>query len=181
MCLYTVEKYKKVGNVNTQNDYETTSETWKREHLFFVFCKCVEIPRKQAQDCSKEFVGNNNSNFLEKLPITMMGGQRLKIGVNWPLASPYLQHWMFRKEKIYKGITGTPIWKSADKFNPVFTGLLKFVSAIFYQIFISHQMIALQKLWKILFNSSKKLISFSRHSNFCISVFPSFSPCQPLL
>ena len=50
-----------------------------------------------------------------------------------------------------------------------------------YQIFISLQMRALQKLWKILFISSKKLSSFSRYSNFCISIFPSFSPCQPLL
>ena len=58
---------------------------------------------------------------------------------------------------------------------------LKLVSSIFYQIFISHQMIALQKLWKMLFISSKKLSSFSRYSNFCISVFPLFSPCQPLL
>ena len=58
---------------------------------------------------------------------------------------------------------------------------LKLVSAIFYQIFISHQMIALQKLWKMLFISSKKLFLFSRYSDFCISVFPSFSPCQPLL
>ena len=52
---------------------------------------------------------------------------------------------------------------------------LKLVSTIFYQIFISHQMIALQKLWKMLI-SSKKLFSFSRCSNFCISVFPYFPP-----
>ena len=50
------------------------------------------------------------------------------------------------------------------------------MSAIFCQIFISHQMIALQKLWKMLFISSKKLFSFSRSSIFCISIFPSFSP-----
>ena len=58
--------------------------------------------------------------------------------------------------------------------------LLKLVSAIFYQIFISHQMKALQKLQKMLFILSKKLFSFSRYSNFCISIFPSFSPSQPL-
>ena len=29
--------------------------------------------------------------------------------------------------------------------------ILKLVSAIFYQIFISHQMMALKKLWKMLF------------------------------
>ena len=54
--------------------------------------------------------------------------------------------------------------------------LLKLVSAIFYQIFISHQMRALQKLWKMFFISSKKLFSFSRYSNFCISIFPLFLP-----
>ena len=59
--------------------------------------------------------------------------------------------------------------------------ILKLVSANFYQIFISHQMIALQNLRKMLFISPKKLFSFSRYSNFCISIFPSFSPCQPLL
>ena len=58
---------------------------------------------------------------------------------------------------------------------------LKLVSAIFYQIFIFHQMIALQKLWKRFFISSKKLFLFPRYLNFCISVFPSFFPCQPLL
>ena len=51
----------------------------------------------------------------------------------------------------------------------------------FYQIFIFHQMIALQKLWKMFLISSKKLFSFSRYSNICISVFASFFSCQPLL
>ena len=58
---------------------------------------------------------------------------------------------------------------------------IKLVFAIFSQIFISHQKIALQKLWKMLFIWCKKLFSFLRYSIFCISVFPSFSPCQPLL
>ena len=49
---------------------------------------------------------------------------------------------------------------------------LKLVSAIFYQIFIFHQTIALQKLRKMFFISSKKLFSFSRYSDFCISIFP---------
>ena len=40
--------------------------------------------------------------------------------------------------------------------RPVMTlSVLKLVSAIFYQIFIFHQMIALQKLGKIFFISSK--------------------------
>ena len=58
---------------------------------------------------------------------------------------------------------------------------LKLVSAIFYQIFIFRQMIDPQKLWKMFFISSKKPFSFLRYSNFCIIVFPSFFPCQPLL
>ena len=58
--------------------------------------------------------------------------------------------------------------------------LFKVVSPIFYQIFIFHQMISLSKLWKMFFISFKKLFSFSRYLGFCISVFHSFSPCQPL-
>ena len=64
-------------------------------------------------------------------------------------------------------------------FETVFT-LLKLVSDIFYQICTFHQLIALQKTWKMFFISPKKLFPFSRYSNFCISIFPSFSPCQPL-
>ena len=52
--------------------------------------------------------------------------------------------------------------------------VLKPVSAIFIKCLFFHQMIALQKLWKMLFISSKKLFLFSRYSNFCISVLPSF-------
>ena len=55
---------------------------------------------------------------------------------------------------------------------------LKLVSATFYQIFI---LIALQKLWKTFFVSSKKLFSFSRYSNFCIFVFPYFFPVSHCL
>ena len=47
------------------------------------------------------------------------------------------------------------------------------MSAIFYQIFIFHQMIALQKLWKTFFIPSKKL---SRYSDFCILSSPLFFP-----
>ena len=39
-----VEKYEKVENINTQNDYKTTSEKWtdkKKTDSFFTFCKCV--------------------------------------------------------------------------------------------------------------------------------------------
>ena len=37
------------------------------------------------------------------------------------------------------------------------------------------------KTVKDVFISSKRLFSFSRYSDFCISTFLSFSPCQPLL
>ena len=57
---------------------------------------------------------------------------------------------------------------------------LKLVSAIFNQIFIFHQMIAFQKLWKIFFISSKNLFLISRYSNFCITVFPSFPPLSAI-
>ena len=60
--------------------------------------------------------------------------------------------------------------------------LLKLLSTIFYQIFIFHQMIALQKNYKKCFLfQSKKLFLFLRYLNFCIFVFPSFFLCQPLL
>ena len=56
-----------------------------------------------------------------------------------------------------------------------------FLSAIFIIFLYFHQMIALQKLWKMLFVSSKKLFSFSRYSIFCISVLASFSTSPPLV
>ena len=38
---------------------------------------------------------------------------------------------------------------------------------VFIKFLFLHQMIALQKLWKMFFISSKKLFSFSRYSSFC--------------
>ena len=58
--------------------------------------------------------------------------------------------------------------------------LKKLVFAIFIKFLFFHQMIVLQKLWKILFITSKKLFSFLRYSIFCISVLLSFPTCQPL-
>ena len=49
---------------------------------------------------------------------------------------------------------------------------LELVSAIFIKFLFFRQMIALHKLWKMLFISSKKLFSFSSYSIFCISSFP---------
>ena len=53
---------------------------------------------------------------------------------------------------------------------------LKLVSAIFIKFLFLRQMIVLQKLRKMLLISSKKLFSFSRYSNFCISVLSFFPP-----
>ena len=45
--------------------------------LIFVFCKCVQIPRKKLQNRSKEFLGNKNyinrrtKDLLKKPPVTM--------------------------------------------------------------------------------------------------------------
>ena len=61
--------------------------------------------------------------------------------------------------------------------------LLKLVSAIFYQIFICAPNDSPSKTMKNakMFISSKKLFSFSRYLNFCISFLPSFSLWRPLL
>ena len=57
---------------------------------------------------------------------------------------------------------------------------LKLVSAIFINFLLFHQMIALQKLWKVFLISLKKLFSFLRYSNFCKFVlsFPHFSDAK---
>ena len=70
------------------------------------------------------------------------------------------------------------IFKSPSNF---FCLDLKLVSAIFYHVYIFHQSIALQKLWKMFFISSAKLFLFSRYSNFCIFVFHSSLPCSHCL
>ena len=49
---------------------------------------------------------------------------------------------------------------------------LNLVSANFYQILFLHQMIALKKLWKMFFISSKKLFLLSRYLNFCVFSLP---------
>ena len=88
----------------------------------------------------------------------------------------YFHTFLWRLKRIYKGLHKT-FWGTTKKCE---NKNLKLVSAIFYQIFIN-QMIALQKLRKMFFILSKKLFSFSRYSNLCIFVFPSFFPRQPLL
>ena len=47
---------------------------------------------------------------------------------------------------------------------------------IFFNTFFYHQMIVLQKLWKIFFILSKKLFSFSRYSFFLFPASPLFVP-----
>ena len=65
--------------------------------------------------------------------------------------------------------------------NRLIIAQLKACVCYFHQFFFFHQTIALQKLWKMLFISSKKPFSFSRNSIFCISALPFFSTCQLLL
>ena len=50
-----------------------------------------------------------------------------------------------------------------------------FKACLCYFLFF-HYIVALQKLWKMFFISPKKLFLFSRYSNFCISILPSFFP-----
>ena len=65
-------------------------------------------------------------------------------------------------------------WKKSAKIK-FFTLILKAYVRYFFSKFYFSPRIALQKLWKMFFNSYKKLFSFSRYSNFCIFVFPFFS------
>ena len=99
--------------------------------------------------------------------------------LNWQIVQAPLS----RQFPLYIGFLWTSTSKLDFSVNPlkIKVSSLKLVSAIFYQIFIFHQIIALQKLWKMFFISSKKRFSFSRYSSFSVSVFPSFSPCQPFL
>ena len=43
VCFHAVEKYEKVENVNTHNDYKTSEKGTdkKKTDLLFVFCNCV--------------------------------------------------------------------------------------------------------------------------------------------
>ena len=66
-----------------------------------------------------------------------------------------------------------PVFHFFFFFEKVNKGHLKLVSAIFYQ-FLFYQMIVVQKLWKMLFISPKKLFSFSRYSHFLHSPSPLF-------
>ena len=62
------------------------------------FVNLFKIPRKQVQDCSKEFLGNNgnnnNKNLLGKATghndhyMINTSSQRSRIGGNWPLTGP---------------------------------------------------------------------------------------------
>ena len=78
-----------------------------------------------------------------------------------------------RKGRKWKGRAKILLKKRKNIANATIK-LLKLVPAIFYWFFLFfHQILALKKLWKMFFISSKKLFSFSRYSNFC-NFFPSF-------
>ena len=79
-------------SANTQNDYKTSSKNSadkKKTNLFCEFCKSIQNPRKQVQDRSKQFLGNDNEKDFFGKPtghddhyMVNMGGQRPKIGSN---------------------------------------------------------------------------------------------------
>ena len=98
----------------------------------------------------------------------------------WGIKLIFCFHWSYKNMLFWVMLQNTLGQSVCKIFYPYFD-LLKLVSTISNQIFISHQMIVLQKLWKMPFISSKNPFSFSRYSNFCISIFPSFFSCQPLL
>ena len=53
--LHAVEKYDKVENTNTQNDYKITQKKTDKKNLFFVFCECFWIQRKKIKIVQKNF------------------------------------------------------------------------------------------------------------------------------
>ena len=59
------------------------------------------------------------------------------------------------------------------KLKLIHVALSSLCPLFFIKFLFFHQMIGLQKLWKMFFISSKKLFPFSRYSNFC-NFFPSF-------
>ena len=61
-----------------------------------------------------------------------------------------------------------------DRYAKLFVpDIIKTCPILFIKFLFFHQIITLQKLWKMFFISSKKLFLFSRYSNFC-NFFPSF-------
>ena len=60
----------------------------KKTNLFCEFCKSVSIPKKQVQDRSKEFPGNNNKRYpgestgYDDHYMLNMSGQRPKTASN---------------------------------------------------------------------------------------------------
>ena len=73
----------------------------------------------------------------------------------------------------FSGVQTVSLWCKTT-LSLYHTPLLKLVSTIFLKKIIFHYMIALQKLWKMFFISSKKLFSFLRYSNFFIPSSPFF-------
>ena len=70
---------------------------------------------------------------------------------------------------------------SLPKWNKFLYKKRKACVLYFHQIFIFWPHDSPSKTMKNAFISSKQLFSFSRYPNFCITVLPPFSACQPLL
>ena len=58
---------------------------------------------------------------------------------------------------------------------------LVFVKVCVHYCYIFHQKKAVKKLWDMLSITPKKLHSFSRYSNICALLFPSFFSSRPML
>ena len=116
---------------------------------------------------------------IAKLPVCVG-----KILPRWKNVSLYLKNLLFfiffTSCKITKA-AALRLQKLQSLFRLVCHFNLKLVSAIFYQFFIFHQT-------RQPFKNYAKCLLFHLRSSFCsrdiqifIYVFPSFSPCQPLL
>ena len=72
--LNSVQKYEKVENVNTQNDYKITSKKWsdkKKPDLFFKFVNVFKFQEDKFKTVQTKFLGNKNNinqkkDFFEK-------------------------------------------------------------------------------------------------------------------
>ena len=83
---------------------------------------------------------------------------------------------VFLREQFWKMLIEIAVDWDSCWLTWLLIGMIKACIRYFLTIFLFfHQMIALQKLWKMFFLSSKKLFLFLRYSNFC-NFFTSF--CQ---
>ena len=130
-------------------------------------CSTIKVSKYYEHDCLENFI----LLFMSLLTALIVKGSHFLAGI-------YFIFFFFK--------VPDQTWKDFNtKFGPQWNGrqskyevrqVLKLVSAIFYQIFISHQMVALQNLWKMLFISSKKLFFVLKIFKFLYFGLPLFLP-----